>query len=65
MSSTPELSVSCAPGLEIHRIQKGDTCWNLSLDGNLDEFMGNNEGVNCDRLMVGEAVCVIPVSDPA
>ncbi|KAJ2986879.1 hypothetical protein NUW58_g4822 [Xylaria curta] len=43
-----------------HKIKAGETCWAIAdaRSVSLDALLKANEGLNCDRLSVGETICV-------
>lgn len=51
---------TCADGMETYNIKQGDTCWDLAERAGISvtELMEANEGVDCERLRIGKAVCV-------
>ena len=57
VGSTP---LQCGDGLEMHRVSKGDTCWQIAADGGttVEELNRVNEGLDCARLVVGKDLCV-------
>ncbi|KAK2595845.1 hypothetical protein N8I77_013638 [Diaporthe amygdali] len=50
----------CGPGSHGHQIQRGETCWSIAnMHGiNVDKLREANEGINCDLLRAGSAICV-------
>lgn len=54
------LARHCPMGSLPHGIRPGDTCWALASSGEatVDELLGINEGLECDRLVVGATICV-------
>ncbi|KAF1843210.1 carbohydrate-binding module family 50 protein [Cucurbitaria berberidis CBS 394.84] len=58
---TPHV-VDCAKGSHQVQIRKGDTCWAIAEQRGLgvDELLslGGNEKVDCDRLSIGQVICV-------
>ncbi|KAI2642843.1 carbohydrate-binding module family 50 protein [Xylaria nigripes] len=51
---------SCSENTTPYTIRAGDTCWAIT-DANsvsLDDLLGSNEGLDCDKLAVGEVICV-------
>ncbi|KAF2171142.1 carbohydrate-binding module family 50 protein [Zasmidium cellare ATCC 36951] len=59
VTSTPA-PLSCAEGLENYVVAKGDTCWNIADDRGwtVDGLKEVNDGLNCDKLMPGDQLCV-------
>ncbi|KAF2183208.1 carbohydrate-binding module family 50 protein [Zopfia rhizophila CBS 207.26] len=57
-----KVQVHCAESYTAYEIRKGDTCWGvakaygLGVDDLLE--LKGNEGVDCDKLGVGQQVCV-------
>jgi LysM repeat protein len=60
--SPPPQVVDCGQGSHQVQIQKGDTCWSIAEKHSLgvDDLLeiGGNEGIDCDNLAIGEAICV-------
>ena len=71
-SNTPITSTSSSsstpPSLcrSLKTIVAGDTCYNIWTTSNLsqDQFLSQNPGISCDKLQIGQKVCVdqIPIS---
>ncbi|KAF2001798.1 carbohydrate-binding module family 50 protein [Amniculicola lignicola CBS 123094] len=57
-----KIQVHCAQGYAPLQINKGDTCWGVAEGCGLgvDELLGleGNERVECERLRVGQEICV-------
>jgi hypothetical protein len=57
-----EQVLDCGQGSRQVQIARGDTCWGIAEGGGVgvEELLGlqGNEGVDCDRLRVGQAMCV-------
>lgn len=55
-----DVKALCESGWEVYNVQKGDTCWGIAQGRgvSVEELMGGNGGLVCERLGVGEAVCV-------
>lgn len=59
---TEGVQVHCGDGYKAIQIEKGQTCWGLGeaygvgVDGLLK--IEGNEGVDCDKLRVGQGICV-------
>ncbi|KAF2972544.1 hypothetical protein GQX73_g949 [Xylaria multiplex] len=55
-----EVVRSCDDGMTPYKIKAGDTCWALAEANSvsLDTLLKNNEGLDCDKLSVGETICV-------
>ncbi len=43
-----------------HTVERGDTCWEIAKGRgiSLDELQGVNEGLDCNRLRIGDVVCL-------
>lgn len=52
--------LDCAEGFENYVIAKGDTCWKIADERSwsVDGLKEVNEGLNCDRLIPGDQLCV-------
>lgn len=50
----------CGPGSHGHQIQRGETCWSIANMHGIDvnKLREANEGLNCELLRVGSAICV-------
>ncbi|KAI3336668.1 carbohydrate-binding module family 50 protein [Xylariaceae sp. AK1471] len=55
-----EIVRSCSDGTTAYKIKAGDTCWAITEAKSipLDVLLQNNEGLDCDRLVVGDTICV-------
>ncbi|KAI1188709.1 carbohydrate-binding module family 50 protein [Nemania serpens] len=55
-----EVVRDCGDGATPYTIRAGDTCWAIAeaKSVSIDALLGNNEGLNCDRLSIGETICV-------
>ncbi|KAI1195591.1 carbohydrate-binding module family 50 protein [Nemania serpens] len=55
-----EVVRDCGDGATPYKIRAGDTCWAIAeaKSISIDALLGNNEGLNCDRLSIGETICV-------
>ncbi|KAI1167504.1 carbohydrate-binding module family 50 protein [Nemania serpens] len=55
-----EVVRDCGDGATPYKIRAGDTCWAIAeaKSVSLDALLENNEGLNCDRLSIGETICV-------
>lgn len=51
---------SAADCSRTHTIQNGETCWKIWTDNQLTEqqFRDVNPGINCDKLTIGQKVCL-------
>lgn len=60
--SSPGPVRSCSDEATPHEVEAGDTCWAIAEAGSvsLDALLKSNEGLDCDRLAVGETICVPP-----
>ncbi|KAK8083783.1 carbohydrate-binding module family 50 protein [Apiospora saccharicola] len=54
----------CAAGAHTYSITSGDTCWEIADRRGLevDDILGENKGLDCDKLAIGEVICVPTVS---
>jgi Tfp pilus assembly protein FimV len=52
--------VACADGLDRYVVRKGDTCWEIASAHRwtVDELVAANKEVACDRLQIGQELCV-------
>lgn len=54
--------IHCAQGTTAVQIEEGQTCWQIGQAHGLgvDELLGleGNEGVDCDKLRIGQGICV-------
>lgn len=50
----------CAPGTASYVVKQDDTCWAIGNDRGIsvDELLGLNKGLDCDRLGVGNVICL-------
>ncbi|KAK7923417.1 LysM domain-containing protein [Apiospora marii] len=50
----------CAAGAHTYSIKKGDTCWGIADRRGLevDDILGENKGLDCDNLEIGDLICV-------
>ncbi|TGJ87736.1 hypothetical protein E0Z10_g1061 [Xylaria hypoxylon] len=55
-----EVVRSCDDDAAPYKIKAGDTCWAVAeaKSVSLDALLENNEGLDCDKLSVGETICV-------
>ncbi|KAI0118750.1 carbohydrate-binding module family 50 protein [Nemania sp. FL0031] len=55
-----EVVRSCADDAMPYKIRAGDTCWAIAeaRSVSLDDLLAKNEGLDCDKLDVGETICV-------
>ncbi|KAI1127769.1 carbohydrate-binding module family 50 protein [Nemania abortiva] len=55
-----EVVRNCADDTAPYKIKSGDTCWAIAeaRSVSLDDLLANNEGLDCDKLAVGETICV-------
>ncbi|GAW22245.1 hypothetical protein ANO14919_117810 [Xylariales sp. No.14919] len=55
-----EVVRSCDDNATPYKIKAGDTCWAVAeaKSVSLDTLLENNEGLDCDKLSVGEVICV-------
>jgi LysM repeat protein len=59
-ASDDEVVRNCGAEAMPYKIRAGDTCWAIAEEKSvpLDVLLENNEGLNCDKLAVGETICV-------
>ncbi|KAI0874787.1 carbohydrate-binding module family 50 protein [Hypoxylon argillaceum] len=59
-SSKREVVRRCAGDTAPYKIKAGDTCWAIAEARSLsvDVLLENNEGLDCDKLSIGETICV-------
>lgn len=54
--------IHCAQGATAVQVKKGDTCWAIGKAHGLDveelTALEGNKGVDCERLRVGQDICV-------
>ncbi|GAP87772.1 hypothetical protein SAMD00023353_2801120 [Rosellinia necatrix] len=50
----------CGDGAAPYEIKAGDTCWAIAeaRSVSLDLLLESNEGLDCDKLSVGETICI-------
>ncbi|KAI1355563.1 carbohydrate-binding module family 50 protein [Xylaria sp. FL0043] len=55
-----EVVRSCEDDTTPYKIKNGDTCWAIAeaRSVSLDALLESNEGLDCDKLSVGETICV-------
>jgi len=53
--------VTCTPGQSLYKVQKGDTCWDISetLGMSLQQLESMNGDLDCDALKIGQQICVV------
>jgi hypothetical protein len=58
--SSTEIVRSCGDETTPYEIKTGDTCWAIAEAKSvpLDVLLQNNEGLDCDKLAVGDTICV-------
>ncbi|KAI1813922.1 carbohydrate-binding module family 50 protein [Poronia punctata] len=58
--SSTEVVQSCSDATTRLKIRPGDTCWAIAEERSisLDALLSENKGLDCDKLSVGETVCV-------
>ena len=59
-SSSPPPSVNCPESTEVFIINRGNTCWDLAQawGTTVDDILHVNDGLNCDSLRPGQAICL-------
>lgn len=62
----PPLAKLCPNATEVYRVQQGDTCWGLSQTRgcSVDRVREVNPGLECDKLTLGQVIC-LPESAPS
>ncbi|KAH9854421.1 hypothetical protein C2E23DRAFT_818674 [Lenzites betulinus] len=60
--ANPPESIHCSGTNEPYYIIRGDTCWALSQTRGctVQDILDVNQGLNCEALVVGQAVCLPP-----
>lgn len=55
-----EVVRSCDDNATPYKIKAGDTCWAIAETGSIsvDVLLESNEGLDCDKLSVGEIICL-------
>ncbi|KAH9910491.1 uncharacterized protein BXZ73DRAFT_58352 [Epithele typhae] len=53
-------TVDCPTNTQVYKISRGNTCWNLADAWGItvDDVLRVNEGLNCDKLLPGQAICL-------
>ncbi|KAH8168511.1 lysM domain-containing protein [Sarocladium implicatum] len=52
--------VHCADGAHKYTIKPDDTCWAIAQEQGIDikDILSSNEGVDCENLVIGSALCL-------
>ncbi|KAI0408568.1 carbohydrate-binding module family 50 protein [Xylaria palmicola] len=56
----PAVVRSCGDDASAYEVRAGDTCWAIAeaKSVSVDALLESNEGLDCDKLSIGETVCV-------
>jgi hypothetical protein len=51
----------CTQGMEKYVVKLGDTCWAVAQDRGIEvaDLVRGNEALDCDKLAVGEVLCLM------
>jgi LysM domain len=66
-SSAPIVAVSCGEDSFVHIVKSGESCWAIAerYGISLETIRQNNVGLDCDKLQVGQDICVPITSLPS
>jgi len=58
--TSPRSSITCQEGAEAYIIKSGDTCWAIAENRGIsvELLQGMNKGLECEKLAVGQIVCI-------